>query len=241
MPKKKEEPLFVEPEFDEIAFISEEKERAKAVVAVFIIGALIGLLSGYLSLIGLWYFSILIIFVFLLFLRIILNALRLELPKRTSHRIFVIGEFIFTWLIFWILFLNPPLHVVSGPQISDLQEHTSSGWTSVKEPKLDVFNLPVSTDHGVRLYVNYKYPITSITVQEAPAGSPSSTSALSSHYAGNYLYFNLSGNVNSAKIITVQANSEKGTNNYQFTINFIGTSPSIDYIASPHILYAGVV
>ncbi len=240
MPKKKEEPLFVEPEFDEMNFIREEKERAKGVVAVFVIGALIGLLSGYLSLIGLWYFSVLIIFIFLLFLKIILNALRIELPKRNSHKFFLVGEFILTWLIFWILFLNPPLHVVSGPQISDLQSQTSTGWANVNEPKLDVYNLPVS-DHSVRLYINYKYPITSVSVNEAPAGSPSSTSTVQSNYVGDHVYFNLSKNVGTTYIYKVTAHSEKGTNTYQFTVNFVATSAAISYAASPHILNAGVV
>lgn len=240
MPKKKEEPLFVEPEFNETEFIREERERAKAVVAIFVIGAVIGLLSGYFSLIGLWYFSILLIFIFLLFLRIILNALGMQLPKKTSHKIFLVGEFILTWLIFWILFLNPPLHVVSGPQISDLQMQTSSGWTNVQEPKLDVYNLPVS-DHSVRLYLNYKYPITSVSVTEAQAGSTANAIKVNSNYVGDHVYFNISGNVGLTNVYEVTAHSAQGSNTYKFTVNFVAATSSIALAVNPNLLKAGVV
>lgn len=244
MPKKKEEPLFVEPEFNEVDYIRDQKETAKAVVTIFIIGALIGLLSGYLSIIGLWYFSILIIFVFLLFLRIILNSLGMTLPKRTSQKFFLVGEFILTWLVFWILFLNPPLHVVSGPQISDLQVQSSSGWVNANEPKLDVFNVPVS-DHSLRLYVNYKYSIDSISVNQALKSSPSSTTPLTSHYSGNYVYFNVTGNINlgTVLLVTVNAHSTQASSTYTFTLNFVQTtSTSAAFAAAtPHIFRAGVV
>lgn len=247
MAKKKEEPLFVEPEFDEREYLRDQKETAKAVVTIFVIGALIGLLSGYLMLSGLWYFSILIIFVFLLFLKVILNALGMELPKRNSQKLFLVGEFILTWLVFWILFLNPPLHVVSGPQISDLQVPSSSGtgWVSAQEPKLDIYNVPVS-DHSLRLYINYKYPITSISVTQAPKGSPTSTTQLPNNHVGNYLYFNLTGSISlsTTLLINVQAHSNQSSGSYSFTLNFVqpsGSTSSVFSTAYSNVLKAGVV
>lgn len=232
MAKVKDEPLFVEPEFDEREFIRNEKERAKSIIVVFIIGAILGGLSGYFNIIGLWYFSVLIIFIFLLFLKFILNALRIEMPKKASHKLFLGGEFILTWLLFWILILNPPAHVLSGPQISGLQFDAGGGnWTAVSEPSLNVYNLPV-TDHSVRLYVNYKYPITSVSITESQAGSTASPTTLPSHLSGSYVYFNLSGSTGTqnAKIITVTANSDHGSNSYQFTVSF-SAPPSIVYSA----------
>ncbi len=242
MPKKKDEPLFVEPEFDERQFIYEEKERAKAIIVVFVIGALIGLLSGYFSLLGVWYYSILLLFVFLLFLRFILNGLRVEIPKRTSHRILMGGEFILTWLVFWILFLNPPIHVASGPQISDLQVQDSSGtWVNAHMQSSNVFQI-APTESSLRMHVSYKYEITSIAVTQAPPGNPGNTQSVSSNYVGNYLYFNLTGTSTTTLLVTITAHSTEKSNTYSFTLNFSGSQTSTSVLAAQiNATRAGVV
>lgn len=231
MVKKKDEPVFVEPEFDEKEYIREEMERAKSAVVVFLIGALIGLLAGYLDMIGMWYFSILIIFVFLLFFKIILNSLGLEIPRKTTNKIFMGGELVLTWLIFWIIFLNPPVHVVAGPQISNFEMHDTSGWASISQSK-GVYQLPV-TNHSVRLYIHYKYPITSVSVTEALSGS-STFSHLSSNYAGSYVYFNLSGHTGTSHDVKVVVQSTKASNSVELTVNFAPANPSIEIAALPY-------
>ena len=68
-PKKQEEPIFEEPKFDKREYLSYERERAKAIILVFITGALVGLFSGYLEIFGYWYLAILLIIAVIYFLR----------------------------------------------------------------------------------------------------------------------------------------------------------------------------
>ena len=84
MAKKPDEPLFVEPEFNEREFLETEKERAKSTIVVFLIGALLGILSGYLDLLGYAYISVLLIIVFILFIARILQNMSHE-KKSTAY------------------------------------------------------------------------------------------------------------------------------------------------------------
>ncbi|GEM_PF-1508653 len=201
MAKEKEEKLIDLPEFNEKDFLIKEKTRAKAVVIFFLLGAALGLFSGVLYVNGMWYFSVLIVFFFLLFLRIIVRSLKLEMPETTGQKFFLIMEFILTWIVFWIIFLNPPLSTISGPQVSNLEVHWNNAWSAVSQISPSVY---AWYPHNVsyRLYVYYLYPITNITINyylyNGPPGTAGifalrSLSNVAHHYAGHELYFNLTG------------------------------------------------
>lgn len=219
MAKPKETTLFEEPEFDEREYIYFEKERAKAIVVVFVIGALLGFLSGYLQILGFWYFSVLIIFVFLLFLRHILSALKIKIPKKFTQKFLVGAEFFLTWLVFWIIFLNPPLNIVSGPQISDLQTYNTQTlqWANVSQSPIGVYHVSTGP-HSFRLYTYYKTPISQVSLSYSQAGSTPTT--LSTNYNGNYIYFNLSGSYAAQYNLEAYSYSGKLQGHYSFEILF---------------------
>ncbi|KAA8922768.1 hypothetical protein [Thermoplasma sp.] len=187
MPKENEEPLVKIPEFDERKFLFDEKERAKSIVVIFIIGAIIGSISGYLQLIGYWYLSLILILVVLLFSEYILKGLGVQVSKKTSHRILLVGEFLLTWLVFWILVLNPPLNHVSGPEIANLQIASNGVWTSLAE-KSGVYDVPIGS---ISLRV-YMYAYSGVVYYKVMAYEAGSTPAvIPSHLNNNYVYFNL--------------------------------------------------
>ncbi len=184
-PKKNEEPLFEEPKFDKRQYLSYERERAKAIISVFITGALIGLLSGELEIYGYWYISIILIIVVIYFLRSIITLFKIAIPKQTTHKLLMYLELIITWLVFWIIALNPPLHVVSGPEVIDLEYMHNGNWTKLSETDKQ-YELVTGQSYHLRYFTNYKYPITNITIQE-------NGKTINSTYDRNtgYVYFNL--------------------------------------------------
>jgi hypothetical protein len=164
-PKKNEEPLFEEPKFDKRQYLSYERERAKAIILVFITGALVGLLSGELEIYGFWYLAIILIIVVIYFLRNLIKLFKIAIPKQTSHKMLVYLELIITWFVFWIIALNPPLHVVSGPEVIDLEYQVSHGnWTAMKETNKE-YELVTGDNYTLRYFTEYKYPITGISIE----------------------------------------------------------------------------
>ncbi len=185
-PKKNEEPLFEEPKFDKRQYLSYERERAKAIISVFITGALIGLLSGELEIYGYWYISIILIIVVIYFLRSIITLFKIAIPKQTTHKLLMYLELIITWLVFWIIALNPPLHVVSGPEVIDLEYMHNGNWTKLTENDKKQYELATDASYHLRYYTEYKYNITNITIQE--------NGVLLNHTydrSTGYVYFNL--------------------------------------------------
>ncbi|WMT51420.1 MAG: hypothetical protein RE471_00725 [Ferroplasma sp.] len=165
-PKKNEEPLFEEPKFDKRQYLSYERERAKAIILVFITGALVGLLSGELEIYGFWYLAIILIIVVIYFLRNLIKMFKIAIPKQTSHKMLVYLELIITWFVFWIIALNPPLHVVSGPEVIDLEYQVGHGnWTAMKETDKE-YELVTGDNYTLRYFTEYKYPITGISIEE---------------------------------------------------------------------------
>lgn len=235
MARDKEEELLNLPEFDETEFIRSEKNRAKAVIFFFLIGAALGLLAGYLFDIGLWYFSVILAFIFLLFLRFIMNALNLEMPKTGGQRIFLVMEFILTFIVFWILFLNPPLSVVSGPQVSNIQVQGSNGqWTGISQLSGNIYAWYVN-NVSYRTYLYFVYPINSISVNELLYSGPPSLAASSilksaynvtHNYVNNHLYFNISKGFepSSGKYLEIQISTE--AHGHSSTYTFMLTIPS---------------
>jgi hypothetical protein len=192
MAKKPDEPLFVEPEFNEKDFLETEKERAKSTIVVFLIGALLGILSGYLDLLGYAYISVLLIIVFILFIARILQKMNIRIPKRTSHKFYTYAVLFFSWLIFWIIFLNAPFHTLTGPQFTNLEYNDSGVWTAVPNHS---GTYSVSAGRiSYKMYAYYIHPLnnSNVYLNYTPAGGTSST-PISSNLHNNYLYFNLTG------------------------------------------------
>ena len=143
---KTDEPVFVEPEFNEREYIVEEKERAKTTVFVFILGILSGLLEGFLEMNGLYYLSILLFILTLLGLFKILPLLKLRIPTRNSHKFYLFMMVLLTSILFWSVALNPPISVNTQPALS-LQQYSSNSWISVNQSGGN-YVLPVSSTHS---------------------------------------------------------------------------------------------
>ncbi len=214
MVKPKAEPIFEEPEFDEREYLNGEKERAKTMIVTFIIGAFLGLFAGYIYILGYGYLDILLIFVFIIFIKQILKGLGLTLPKRTWHWVLVGGEFLLTVIIFWTIFINPPITTVSSIQISGLQYESSGSWVSpATTSNINILGSPGS--YSMKAYVNYNSPISNVTV------TASSLTVVNQHYNSltHYDYFNLSA-ISSATTYTVTITA-LAENNVSSSADFI--------------------
>lgn len=191
MAKDKDQEVFVEPEFNEGEFLEYEKERAKATVVIFLIAAALGLLSGYFYIIGIWYVGVLIMLGILVYFKKFFTALHLKLPKRGTHVFLLVMVFFLTWIIFWTIFLNPPISNIAGPQISNFQVSDSHGnWTALTEKNgIYAYSIPHNNDPlSFRVYVSYIGPIKNVSVAYSTAGGSPVT--FSSYYHDSYVYFN---------------------------------------------------
>ncbi|WP_393971036.1 hypothetical protein OXIME_001286 [Oxyplasma meridianum] len=217
MAKKPEEPLFVEPEFNEREFLETEKDRAKSTIVVFLIGALLGILSAYLDLLGYAYLSVLLIIVFILFIAKMLQAMNIRIPKRTSHKFYTYAVLFFSWLIFWIIFLNAPFHTLTGPQFTSLEYDNSGTWTAVPNHS-GTYNVP-SGPVSYKMYAYYIHPF-NVTMNYVPAGGTSPIS-ISSNLHNNYLYFNLTGNAGTTYDVYIHwySNSNVKQTPFELTIS----------------------
>ncbi|QRF75969.1 hypothetical protein Thermo_01479 [Thermoplasmatales archaeon] len=219
MVKPKAEPIFEEPEFDERAYLEGEKERAKTMIVTFVIGAFLGLFAGYIYVLGYGYLDILLIFVFIIFIKQILKSLGLTLPKRTWHWVLVGGEFLLTVIIFWTIFINPPITTVSSPQISGLQyENTSGSWAAATySASSNIYYLGGPGSYSLRAYVNFNSQISNVSVTTGA----SSLHITSQYYdsSTHYDYFNVSAlSSATAYQITISAFIDNQTYNQLFTI-----------------------
>ena len=184
-PKKNEEPLFEEPKFDKREYLSYERERAKAIILIFITGALVGLLSGEFEIYGYWYLAIILIIVVIYFLRNLIKLFKIAVPKQTTHKLLMYLELIITWFVFWIIALNPPLHVASGPEVINLEYLHNGNWTKLSETNKE-YELVTGHNYSLRYYTDYKYNITNITIEEHGIAIPNTYNR-----STGYVYFNI--------------------------------------------------
>lgn len=193
MAKPKESPLFEEPEFDEKEFLSMERDRAKGILVIFVIGALSGLLAGYLQLLGYTYLSVLIMLAVLVLLAKLLGALGIKVSDRTSHKIINYGTYILTWLLFWIIFLNPPFHVVSSPQIQTLSvaPSGSTNYTVMTVGANDIYQSPTGSNNAYSIHLTYKYSFTITKVEYVQQGGNTPVIINVPLAPGGYLNFTL--------------------------------------------------
>lgn len=189
MTKDKNENLINAEPFVIEEFLTYEKDRAKAVVFVFIAGFLLALASAYLYVIGLWYVAVLFFFVLVLFLKYVLNFFKIPFPKRGSHKFLIYAQLFLTWLIFWIVFLNPPFNVVSGPQIGAPQTYVSTthSWTGLPQYSSGIYEIP-RNDYSLRVSVSFIHPVTEYSVSTTTSGY----SIVNQNLNGGYIYFNIS-------------------------------------------------
>ncbi len=212
MAKPKESaPLFEEPEFDEIDYIRSERNRAAVILVIFAIGALSGFLAGYLQLIGYTYLSVLLFFVIAIFLSKILTSMGFKLSKRASHRAINYLLFFAVFLLFWIIFLNPPVHTVSSPQLQSVEVMYDGHYTQISDSGSNIFLINASVSSSSYLvHMSYRYNFT-VTGVQYYYGTQTEASVANFHQVGNSLYFNQT---------VVEANGE-----YYFIIDW--TSPSV--------------
>ncbi len=116
--KKEEEFQFKVPEFDQAAFMRKEIEGAKAAVITVGYALLISLGSYYLALRGVGYLAALLGFAALYGLKYLYPIVKLDTVKFDKKIWAGNGAiFLFAWLAFWVLLLNPPFLDISPPSI----------------------------------------------------------------------------------------------------------------------------
>ena len=209
---KTDEPVFVEPEFNEREYIVEEKERAKTTVFVFILGILSGLLEGFLEMNGLYYLSILLFILTLLGLFKILPLLKLRIPTRNSHKFYLFMMVLLTSILFWSVALNPPISVNTQPALS-LQQYSSNSWISVNQSGGN-YVLPVSSTHSnfsLRDGIYFANNINAVSFT-----SSNSNVIINSHYNGIYEYMNITGLPNGSSLV-LSFDITSGSNHYTET------------------------
>lgn len=130
MPKPKNEPVFVEPEFSEEQFLRYERDRAKTTIVAFLLAIGSGFLEGYLQIIGLYYLSVLLFIVLFIGLAKILGFLKLPLPVRNSHKFYLFMVFLLASILFWSMALNPPVSFNTSPVLSMEYDHNGT-WTAI--------------------------------------------------------------------------------------------------------------
>ncbi|WP_337859783.1 hypothetical protein [Ferroplasma sp.] len=215
-PKKNDEPLFEEPKFDKREYLLYERERAKAIILIFITGALVGLLSGELEIYGYWYLAIILIIAVIYFLKNLVKLFKIVMPKRISHKMLVYLELIVTWFVFWIIALNPPLHVAAGPEVIDLEYLHDGNWEKLNETNKEYELVSTHGPYELRYLTDYKYKITNITISENGAPIKYNYTSLP-----GYVYFNLTNipPVNSVYNLYINETSRVTTHK---EIKFIG-------------------
>ena len=209
---KTDEPVFVEPEFNEREYIVEEKERAKTTVFVFILGILSGLLEGFLEMNGLYYLSILLFILTLLGLFKILPLLKLRIPTRNSHKFYLFMMVLLTSILFWSVALNPPISVNTQPSLS-LQQYSSNSWISVNQSGGN-YVLPVSSTHSnfsLRDGIYFANTINAVSFT-----SSNSNVIINSHFSGGYEYMNITGLPNGSSLV-LSFDITSGSNHYTET------------------------
>ncbi len=191
MAKEKDQEIFVEPEFVEKDFLLSEKERAKSTIVIFLLAAGLGLFSGYLFIIGIWYVGLLLMFILLLSFKRLVEALHLKLPQRGSQVFILVMVFMLTWILFWTVSLNPPITSVGGPQVTGLQVYdaSTSSWTALAQSNgAYSYSIPHNSNLSFRVYASYISTISNVTMTVSSGGG--TPISLPVTYHNDYAYFN---------------------------------------------------
>ncbi len=221
MAKPKDTPLFEEPEFDEKEFLIIEKDRAKGILLIFALGALSGIFASYLQLAGYTYLAILLMLAILVLLTRILTVLGIRLSPRTSHKIINYGVFILTWVLFWTIFLNPPMHVVSSPQIQNfsVQPSGQSTWTTLQLNSNDQYQSPTGVNQ-YSIHLTYKYNFTVTSFYYIQQGQTTHNN-LNVPLNNGYLNFSLTGSVSNIDDFYIVWNSQASSSPQPLTFTLV--------------------
>lgn len=223
MAKSKDTPLFEEPEFDEKEFLIMEKDRAIGVLLIFVLGVLSGILASYLQLAGYTYLAILLMLAVLVLLTKILKVFGIRVPPKTSHKIINYGVYILTWVLFWTIFLNPPLHVVSSPQIQNfsVQPHGETTWTTLQLNANDQYQSPTGVNH-YSIHLTYKYNFTVSNFYYIQQGQ-TTHNTLNVPLNNGYLNFSVTGSVSNIDDFYIVWDSAANSNPQPLTFTLIFT------------------
>lgn len=157
--KQKEEFRFEVPEFDEAEFMRKEIIWAKAAVVTVGYAFTVGLVSYILTVLGIAYVAAVVGFAALYGLRYLFPAVRLDTTRFDRKTWAGNGAtFLFAWLAFWVLLLNPPFLDISPPVIQQVrvpgaspENITSDGQTVLPLQSATSFDLLVLVTDNVRV------------------------------------------------------------------------------------------
>ncbi len=216
MPKPKNEPVFVEPEFSEEQFLRYERDRAKTTIFAFLLAIGSGFLEGYLEIIGLYYISILLFIFLLIALFKILGYLKLPLPVRGSHKFYLVMVFLLGSILFWSMALNPPVSYNTSPVMTLQYDHNGT-WVSLNSSKGSYECTFHSSAFELRDSIAYNKNFSLLSVKSGTQG------ALTSYtFSNNSVYLHLSPEgVGSILVITTQLESNGKIFNDTQQINFV--------------------
>ncbi len=147
------------PEFDEVRFMRKEMEGAKAAIATVGYAFVIGLISYSLTVAGVAYVAALIGFASLYGLKYLYPLLKLDVSKFDRKSWAGNGAiFLFAWLAFWILLLNPPFLDISSPVVHKIvvpganpESPVSGGQTELSLSGNSSFEVRAQVTDNVRL------------------------------------------------------------------------------------------
>ncbi len=216
MPKPKNEPVFVEPEFSEEQFLRYERDRAKTTIVAFLLAIGSGFLEGYLQIIGLDYLSILLFIILFVGLAKILGALKLPLPVRNSHKFYLFMVFLLASILFWSMALNPPVSFNTSPVLSLEYDHNGT-WTSINSSKGNYECTYHTSAFELRNFISYNKNVSLVKVTASL-----SSSILTYNQTGDYVYMRMAPQgVGSTNVITTELEVHGKLYNDTETINFV--------------------
>lgn len=216
MPKPKNEPVFVEPEFSEEQFLRYERDRAKTTIVAFLLAIGSGFLEGYLEIIGLYYVSVLLFIVLFVGLAKILGYLKLPLPVRNSHKFYLFMVFLLASILFWSMALNPPVSFNTSPVLSMEYDHNGT-WTTINSSK-GVYECTYHTSaFDLRNAISYNKNVTLVGLT-----SSITSAVLGYNQTGNYVNMHMGPEgVGEILVLTTELESHGKFYNATQTLNFV--------------------
>lgn len=133
------------PPFDAKSYMKKEILDSKMVIISIFVGGVMGIISAiFQGLLG--YFEVGLAFGFAGPPLIMILGKKLKIIGESTEKMKVAGQFftyIFTWLAFWILMVNPPFQDIMPPKMDDLTEKTQElgGEIVIKVKIVDNFEI----------------------------------------------------------------------------------------------------
>lgn len=216
MPKPKNEPVFVEPEFSEEQFLRYERDRAKTTIVAFLLAIGSGFLEGYLQIIGLYYVSVLLFIFLFVGLAKILGYLKLPLPVRNSHKFYLFMVFLLASILFWSMALNPPVSLNTSPVLSMQYDHNGT-WTTINSSKGDYECSYHTSPFDLRNAISYNKNVILVSLTSSVKNS-----VMSHNQTGDYVYMHMAPEgVGTTLVLTTELESHGKFYNASQTINFV--------------------